>query len=447
MKRNIESKLLEWKADPKRKPLILRGVRQCGKTWALKDFGKKHYENCVYLSFDEDSDYQSFFEGSKDPLRIVTNLSMYTGQPIKPGKTLLVLDEIQDCPGALGALKYFHENSPEYHVACAGSLLGIYIKGGASFPVGKVDFLPMSPMTFSEFLSALGEDGLIRYMDSLNLIEPIPAPFMSLFEERLKLYFMTGGMPEAVAEWIDRGDPEKLDRVMQNILTAYNIDFTKHLSPSVSRRVSRVWMSLPSQLAKENKKFQYRLVKNGANARDYEEAIDWLTSVDLAYRVVRCSAPGLPVSAYEDAASFKMYAADVGMLRRLAGLGTSAFGEGDKLFTGFKGALTENYILQSLSASYGAALHFWTKPKPAYEVDFILQHRNEIIPIEVKAGKDNKGKGLAAYGKAYADKTPLRVRFSMLNLHMRGDLLNIPLFMADRTPQLIEMALDSVKAK
>jgi predicted AAA+ superfamily ATPase len=260
---------------------------------------------------------------------------MYMRQPIKPGKTLIVLDEIQECPGALGALKYFQENSPEYHVACAGSLLGIYIKGGTSFPVGKVDFMSMFPMTFSEFLGALGEDGLISYMNSVDHIEAVPELFFKSFEEKLKLYFVTGGMPEAVAEWIDRGDPEKLDRTIQSILTAYNIDFTKHLSPSMSRRVAKVWSSLPSQLAKENKKFQYGLVKNGANARDYEEAIDWLTSVELAYRVVRCSAPGLPISAYEDASHFKMYAVDVGMLRRLAGLNTSAFGEGNRLFTEF----------------------------------------------------------------------------------------------------------------
>jgi predicted AAA+ superfamily ATPase len=278
-------------------------------------------------------------------------------------------------------------------------------------------------------------------MDLLTGPQPIPAPFFQLLTEKLKLYFITGGMPEAVSEWIDRGDPEKLDRVMRSVLTAYNIDFTKHLTPAMSRKVSRVWASLPSQLAKENKKFQYRLVKDGANARDYEEAIDWLTDVDLAHRVLRCSAPGLPISAYEDAAHFKLYAADVGMLRRLSGLDTSAFAEGDRLFTEFKGALTENYIMEALTAVYDAPLHYWTKPKPAYEVDFLLQHRNEVIPIEVKAGKDNKGKGLAVYGRTYAAKTPLRVRFSMLNLHMKDDLLNIPLFLADRTRQLIDSAL------
>ncbi|MDR2162699.1 MAG: ATP-binding protein [Clostridiales Family XIII bacterium] len=441
MKRIIEQRLLEWKEDTKRKPLILRGVRQCGKTWALKDFGARHYENTVYISFDENPEYCDFFAGPKDPSRILSNLSLYTKQPIHPGKTLLIFDEIQDCPNALGSLKYFHENHQGHHVACAGSLLGISIAGGSSFPVGKVDFLPVSPMTFTEFLMALGEDGMLEYIGDIDRIEPIPEPFFNLLHDRLKLYFVTGGMPEAVAEWIDRTDPGKLEQVIRNIITSYSIDFIKHLTPTMSRRVSRAWESLPSQLSKENKKFQYKLVKNGANARDYEEAIDWLTNVNLVHRVKRCTAPGLPISAYEDESSFKLYAADVGILRSLASLDPSVFGEGHRLFTEFKGALSENYVLQALSAAYDTPMHYWTKLKPAYEVDFILQHRNEIIPIEVKAGTDNKGKSIAFYGKTYAEKTPLRVRFSTMNLHIKDDLLNIPLFLADMTPQLIELAM------
>jgi predicted AAA+ superfamily ATPase len=441
MKRTIEKKLLAWKNDPKRKPLILRGVRQCGKTWVLKDFGERHYENNVYISFDERPEYRDFFTKTKDPARIISNLSIYMKQPIVPGKTLVILDEIQDCPEALGSLKYFYENHPEYHVACAGSLLGIAIRGSASFPVGKVDFLSMFPMTFSEFLLATGEDGLLAYMDSIDRIEQIPAPFFSLFEEKLKLYFIVGGMPEAVAEWIDRSDAEKLDRVLQNILTAYNIDFMKHLSPTMSRRVARVWSSLPSQLARENKKFRYKLVKNGANARDYEEAIDWLKSVQLVNNVPRCTAPGIPISAYEDASSFKLYAADVGMLRRLSALDPSAYGADRQLFTHFRGALSENYILQALSAAYESGLHYWSKQKPPYEVDFIIQHRNDIIPAEVKAGTDSKGKGLAKYREYYAAETPLRIRYSLLNLHKKDDLLNIPIFLADITPRLIEQAV------
>jgi predicted AAA+ superfamily ATPase len=419
----------------------MRGVRQCGKTWSLKTFGTAAYENTVYINFDETPQVADFFAESKTPSRIVENLSVSVKQPILPEKTLLIFDEIQECPDALGSLKYFQEDAPEYHVACAGSLLGLKVDGGKSFPVGKVDFLPVFPMTFSEFLMATGEETLANYLDGVDRIEHIPLPFFSLLTEKMKLYFVTGGMPEAVAVWAERKDPEGVDATLRNILFAYDVDFIKHLEAASAQRVARVWDSLPQQLAKENKKFRYALVKDGAGARDYEDAIDWLTDVSLAHRVNRIKAPGLPVSAYEDERAFKLYAADVGLLRRLSALDPSAYGEGPRLFTEFKGALAENYILQALTASYESKLRYWATYNPTYEVDFVLQHKNDVIPIEVKSGKDNKGKGLAVYRDKYPEKTGLRIRFSLLNLDLSGDLLNIPLFMADHAKRLIDIAL------
>jgi predicted AAA+ superfamily ATPase len=419
----------------------MRGVRQCGKTWSLKAFGAAAYENTVYVNFDETPQAADFFAASKTPSRIVENLSISAKQPILPGKTLLIFDEIQECPDALGSLKYFQENAPEYHVACAGSLLGIKVDGGKPFPVGKVDFLPVFPMTFSEFLMATGEEALANYLDGVDRIEQIPLPFFSLLNEKMKLYFVTGGMPEAVAGWAEHRDSAGVDTTLRNILFAYDVDFIKHLEAASAQRVVRVWNSLPQQLAKENKKFRYMLVKEGVGARDYEEAIDWLTDVSLAHRVNRIKAPGLPLSAYEDERAFKLYAADVGLLRRLSALDPSAYGEGWRLFTEFKGALAENYILQSLTASYESRLRYWTTYNPAYEVDFVLQHKNDVIPVEVKSGKDSKGKGLAVYREKYPDKTRLRVRFSLLNLDLSDDLLNIPLFMADHSKRLIDIAL------
>jgi predicted AAA+ superfamily ATPase len=282
-------------------------------------------------------------------------------------------------------------------------------------------------------------------VNGIDSIEPLPMPFMELLTERLRLYFVTGGMPEVVADWFDRSDTEKMERIMSGILASYEIDFSKHLSPSMTRRAARVWNTLPSQMSKENRKFQYKVVKEGANARDYEEAIDWLCRVSLMYRVIRCRAPGLPIVAYDDDGSFKLYAADVGLIRALSKLDASAVTEGDRLFTEFKGALSENYVLNALAMRYDTPIRYWTTYHPSYEVDFLLQHGNHIIPVEVKAGLSNKGKGLAVYGERYADKTPLRVRYSLLNLDLSGDLLNIPLFLADRTPELVDLALKSVR--
>ena len=448
MQRLIIKQLSAWKDDPKRKPLILQGIRQCGKTWVLKEFGRTHYRKLVYLSFDQHPEYRDFFAMNKDPLRILDNLAIAFKTDISPGDTLVVFDEIQECPEALASLKYLQEEHPEYHIACAGSLLGIRLQGGGSFPVGKVDFLSMFPMSFSEFLLACGESGLLAYLDKLDTIAPLPQPFFDTLHERLKQYFITGGMPEAVAEWLDRKDVEKLDQVLASILYAYQIDFAKHLSSSMTQKVTAIWQSLPAQLAKENKRFQYNIIKSGANVRDYGEALAWLIDAHMSYRVARIKYPGLPISAHEDAAAFKLFAADIGLLRRLSALDTSVFSLGSSLFTEFKGAFTENFILQSLTATFKSPLRYWSMTNPNYEVDFILQHGMSIIPIEVKSGFDSRGRGLAAYQKRYQARESqdrqhpsLRVRYSLLNLNLTDDLLNIPLFLVDQTPSLLEKCL------
>jgi predicted AAA+ superfamily ATPase len=415
-------------------------MRQCGKTWVLKEFGTTQYRNLAYVSFDKNPEYGDFFTRNREPLRIIENLAIALRQPIDPGETLLVFDEIQECPAALTSIKYFQEEQPEYHVACAGSLLGIRLKSGGSFPVGKVDFLEMFPLTFSEYLMAYGDDPLLEHINGLDAIERLPEPFCNLLYDRLRQYFITGGMPEAVAEWLDRRDADKLDRALAGILNAYQYDFSEHLDSSMLQKVSAVWQSLPAQLFKENKKFKYNVIKSGASTRDYGEALAWLTDARLAYRVARINSPGLPVSAYENPNAFKLYAADVGLLRKLSDLDMSVFAQSSMLFTGFKGSLTENFVLQSLATTADTPLRYWSIKNPNHEVDFIMQNGMHIIPIEVKAGAESKGKSLGTYKRRYPDQTALRIRYSLLNLDLTDDLLNIPLYLIDQTPRLIELA-------
>ena len=441
MERLAIKKLLAWKRSPYRKPLILKGVRQVGKTWLLKEFGRRYYQNVVYLNFDENAEYADFFRTTKNVRRILPNLEMATGQKILAGDTLLVFDEIQSAPEVLNALKYFHENAPEYHVACAGSLLGITLAKPSSFPVGQVDFLSLYPMNFIEFLMATEQKNLAAYLTQLDTIEPLPEAFFSPLAEALKRYFITGGMPEAIGRWTNTQDVEQIQMALQNILYAYQNDFAKHPKASEVQKISLVWQSLPSQLARENKKFLYQTVKPGARAREYEDALQWLVNAEVIYKVFRSKAPGLPLSAYDDLGAFKIYLADVGLLRRLAKLDPVAFREGNRLFTEFKGALTENFILESLVPQFDARPRYWSRSNPSYEVDFLIQRQNDIIPIEVKSDTNIRSTSLKKYAESFPAQTKLRVRFSMNNLRQDGDLLNIPLFLADRADALIGCAL------
>lgn len=439
MKRFIMDDLVKWKDSKYRKPLILKGVRQVGKTWILKEFGRLYYDNVAYFNFDENMEYREFFTTTKDTKRILQNLMLISGEKIEPNSTLIIFDEIQDCPEVINALKYFYENVPEYHIVCAGSLLGIALAKPSSFPVGKIDFLNMVPMNFSEFLIANGDENLKNYLDSVEEIEKIPEAFYNPLYEKLKMYYITGGMPEPVYMWSKERDMELMIRSLNNIIEAYERDFAKHPNTKEFPKISMIWKSLPSQLSRENKKFIYKVVKEGARAREYEDALQWLVNANLVSKVYRISAPRIPLSAYDDLSAFKIYMADVGILNRLSLLSPKVFGEGNRLFTEFKGALTENFILQSLIPQFEVSPRYWSDN--IYEVDFVIQHENDVFPIEVKAEKNTKSKSLLKFKEKYSENVKLRVRFSFDNLILDGDLLNIPLFMVDYSKKLITMAL------
>ncbi len=435
------SKLLAWKNSPYRKPLILKGVRQVGKTWILKEFGKLYYKNIAYFNFDENKEYKQFFETTKNVERILQNLMLASGQKIEPENTLIIFDEVQDCPEVINSMKYFCENAPQYHVACAGSLLGITLAKPSSFPVGKVNFMQINPMNFTEFLLANGDENLAKFIEQIDKIEPIPDAFFNPLCEKLKMYYVTGGMPESVLMWAKARDVNAMQETLFEIITAYERDFAKHPNVSEFPKISMIWNSIPSQLARENKKFLYKVVKNGARAREYEDALQWLVSAQLVYKIYRNTAPSLPIAAYDDVSAFKIYLADVGLLRRLAQLAPTAFAEGNRLFTEFKGALTENYVLQALLTQFEVTPRYWSQTNPPYEVDFLIQRENDIFPVEVKSEANINSRSLKKFKELFPNQTKLRIRFSLNNLKLDDDMLNIPLFMADYTDKLIELAL------
>lgn len=441
MKRIILDKLLSWKKSPYRKPLILKGVRQVGKTWILKEFGRQFYDNVAYFNFDENPELKQFFQITKDQNRILQNLMLASGQKIEPEKTLIIFDEVQDCPEVINSLKYFCENAPQYHIASAGSLLGIALAKPSSFPVGKVNFMQIDPMSFTEFLLANGDENLVEYLQSVQSIEPIPEAFFNPLSEKLKMYYVTGGMPESVLMWTQARDVNAMQEALSAIIEAYERDFAKHPETAEFPKISMIWKSIPSQLARENKKFLYKVVKEGARAREYEDALQWLVDARLVHKVFRSTAPGLPLSAYDDLSAFKIYLVDVGLLRRLSQLAPTAFGEGNRLFTEFKGALTENFVLQTLLTQFEVMPRYWSQTNPPYEVDFLIQRDNDIFPIEVKAETNIKSKSLRKFKELFGEQVKLRIRFSLDNLKLDGDILNIPLFMADHTDRLIGLAL------
>jgi predicted AAA+ superfamily ATPase len=435
IKRSVQKKLSSWKTDPNRKPLVLQGARQVGKTWLLKHFGAAEFENVAYFNFEEQPDLKQFFENTKDIQRIVQNLSLVHGLPILPQKTLIIFDEIQECNEALNTLKYFHENAPEYVVASAGSLLGVAMSRGNSFPVGKVDFLQVNPISFSEFLSA-DDPQLFAYVESIDKLEPIPDIFFNPLVDKLKKFFICGGMPEAVVTLLEQQDVEKTQQVLQNIVNAYALDFSKYAESKDVPKINHLWASIPSQLARDNKKFLYQSVRTGARSREYEDALLWLSHAGLVHRVFKISKPGLPISAYDDLSAFKLYLIDVGLLRRLSLLDPIAVREGNRLFTEFKGALTENYILQHLIKNFEVQPRYWTSGNQA-EVDFIIQMKNEIIPVEVKSDENVRSKSLSIYNGLY--EPPVRIRYSLKNLKKDDGLVNIPLFLVDYTEKLLTL--------
>ena len=423
MQRFIMDKLIEWKNDKNRKPLILKGARQVGKTYILQEFGANYYENTAYFNFDHDEGLAELFLNTKDPKRIVEQLSLAAGKKINPHTTLIIFDEIQECPNALNSLKYFCEEASEYHVACAGSLLGIRLSK-ISFPVGKVDFLNLYPMTFSEFLIADGAENLVLAMRQIKEIQKIPKLFEDQLIEKLKVYYIVGGMPEAVFSWVNDKDIEKVNKIQKNILDSYESDFSKHTDASEANKISLIWNGVPSQLAKENKKFVYQVVKDGARAREYESALNWLNDANLiskCYLVRKCA---FPLKAYNDLSAFKIYMNDVGLLRRMSNLDSKIILEGNKLFEEFKGSFTENYVANMLTYVLGEAPNYYTFDRN--EIDFVIQKNNKIIPIEVKSDKSTNHNSLTKYNMK--NDNEISFRFSLNNLSKDGKIINVPLY-------------------
>ncbi len=426
MKRFILNELVNWKKNKYRKPLILRGARQIGKTYILKQFGEENYDGVAYFNFDHDKDLYNLFDNTKNPKRILEQLAFIYGKAILPEKTLIIFDEIQECPNALNSLKYFQEEANEYHIVCAGSLLGIRLSH-TSFPVGKVDFLNMYPMTFSEFLLADECENLVNYMKSIKNPENIPDIFFKQLEEKLKAYFIIGGMPEAVKIWVKEKDMLLVNKVQEDILMAYESDFSKHTDNNEANKISLIWNSIPSQLAKENKKFLYQTIKAGARAREYENALNWLNDANLIYKIYNVTKTDFPLKAYNDLSSFKIYMNDVGLLRKMANLDSSIVVKGDKLFEEFKGAFTENYVLNMINIIFDSVPNYFVFDR--HEIDFVIQYKNEIIPIEVKSSKSTNNVSITRYNEKFNNN--LSVRFSMNNLSKDGKVLNMPLFLIE----------------
>lgn len=423
MQRFIMEELIKWKNSKDRKPLILKGARQVGKTYILKDFGSKYYDNVAYFNFDHDDGLASLFLNTKDPKRIIEQLSLVNGKKINPVSTLIIFDEIQECPNALNSLKYFCEEAREYHVVCAGSLLGIRLSK-TSFPVGKVDFLNLYPMTFSEFLIADDSENLVEVMRKKSEIVNIPKIFEDELIEKLKTYYIVGGMPEVVYSWVNDKDIEKVNKIQHNILSAYENDFSKHTDASEANKISLIWNGIPSQLSRENKKFVYQVVKEGARAREYEGALNWLNDANLitkCYLVNKCA---FPLKAYYDLSAYKIYMNDVGLLRRMSNLDSSIILKENKLLEEFKGAFTENYVANVLNYLFDEAPNYYTFDRN--EIDFVIQKNNKIIPIEVKSDKNTNHNSLTKYNTK--NDNEISLRFSLNNLSKDGKIVNIPLY-------------------
>ena len=435
IKRDITAALLEWEQRPERKPLIIQGARQIGKTWIMRKFGEEYFDHVAYFNFDASEELCREFENTKNPERLIDILRLYTEYPIEPGRTLIIFDEIQQSNKALNSLKYFCEEAPEYHILAAGSLLGVSLSQGDSFPVGKVEFLKMYPVTFREFLRA-DTPRMYEYLENLPEIAPLPEIVMGCVAEAYRRDQVCGGMPAAVAAMLDKRGVQEIEEIQKAILTAYALDFAKHAPGKDIPRIAAIWNSIPSQLAKENRKFVYKLVKTGARAREYEDGLLWLEHAGMIYRIYCSSKPGLPLSAYDDLSAFKIYLCDGGLLRVMAQLPAEVLWSENSLYTEFKGAMAENMVLQSLAAHFGVMPRYWMSEATA-EVDFLLQDNTSLFPVEVKSGTRLGGKSLGIYIDRFSPE--LALRYSMNNLKRDGAILNIPVFLADWTKRWIKI--------
>lgn len=435
MKRFALERLKEWKEKPNRKPLIIRGARQVGKTWLMKEFGKTFFEKVAYVNFDSNTRMQQVFDGEINIERIVLAISAETGISVNPENTLLIFDEVQEVPKALSSLKYFCENAPEYAVVAAGSLLGVALHKGTSFPVGKVDFMDLYPLTFQEFLCALGEERFVEILREKDT--DMVTMFKSKYIDRLREYYFVGGMPEVVQTYVDTKDFNQVREIQKNLLNYYQQDFSKHAEISLVPRLNLVWNSIPMQLAKENKKYIYGQVRKGARAKDFELAIQWLLDCGLIHKVHRIEKPALPLKAYMNLDIFKIYLLDVGLLMAMTGLNAQVIIDGNRIFTEFKGALTEQYILQQLIAGENVEPYYYSAENSKGEIDFILQGNTSVIPLEVKAEENLRAKSLKAFCEKYKPK--YAVRTSMSDYREQEWMTNIPLYNIDRIGEYLRL--------
>ena len=424
MYRDKMNELKKWKNSTTRKPLIIRGARQVGKTWLMKEFGKQCYKKCAYINFDDNSRMDKLFEEDFDLDKIIQGLKIESNVNIEPENTLIILDEIQETSKALKALKYFYENANQYHIVSAGSLLGVAIHEGTSFPVGKVDFLDLAPLSFFEFLEALGEDNLLQLLKK-NDFDMISV-FSSKLKELLKLYYYVGGMPEAVNSYAQNKDLKEVRKIQKRLLEAYEQDFSKHAPSNIVPRIRQLWNNIPTQLAKENKKFIYCLVREGARAREYEIALSWLIDCGLVYQINRVTTSKVPLSAYQDFNAFKLYLLDVGLLSAMSGIDAKTLLEGNDVFEEFKGSLTEQYVLCQLKECTDLDVFYWSSDTGISELDFITQIGKDNVPIEVKASENLQAKSLKSFVQKY--ETKFNVRTSMSDYRNDDWITNIPLY-------------------
>lgn len=422
MKRFAIEQLVKWKNSPRRKPLVLEGARQVGKTWIVKEFASQHYDNIAYVNFEEQVYLRTLFESGFDTTRILDAISAATHTNIVAGKTLIFLDEIQAAEHGITSLKYFNENTPEQHIIAAGSLLGLELHRNTSFPVGKVQFMTLRPMSFLEFLDAVGEEALVRMIVAQDY--HMLTTFSTKLKDLLKQYYFVGGMPEAVLAFSQRRDWIEVREIHNEILRSYDFDFSKHAPAEVVPRIRQLWESLPAQLSRENRKFIYGIIKEGARAREYEIALLWLLDSGLIHKVSNVSAPRLPLKAYEDSSAFKLFMLDIGLLGAMSGLDSATIVMGNRIFTEFKGALTEQYVLQELLLHHTP--YYFSKPNSQLEVDFVIQEEGEIIPIEVKAEENLRAKSLSMFVKDY--ETSRAIRTSMADYRQESWMTNIPLY-------------------
>ncbi|KKP40227.1 MAG: hypothetical protein UR30_C0005G0008 [Candidatus Peregrinibacteria bacterium GW2011_GWC2_33_13] len=434
MQRKAINQLIEWKNRNKKKPLVITGARQVGKTWLMKEFGKTEYKNFAYINFDSNERMIRLFSSDMDIKRLITGLEIEADSKIIPEETLIIFDEIQECPKALTSLKYFYENAPEYNIVSAGSMLGVALHSGTSFPVGKVEFMELYPISFFEFLKALGENDLLKLIDNLDfeLIKTFKDKYINL----LRQYYFIGGMPEVVANFVQARDFKEVRAIQKNILMSYEQDFSKHIPHATVPKLRMLWNSIPSQLSKENKKFIYGLIRHGARAREYETALTWLCDCGLVYKINRINKPSLPLIAYEDIGAFKLFISDVGLLSAMTELDVKTLLEGNKIFEEFKGALTEQYVLQQLKTVKDLPVYYWTSDKGDAELDFIIQIDSKIVPIEAKASTNLQAKSLKSYRAKFEPK--ISVRTSTADYKKEDGLYDIPLYLLETSQKIIQ---------